>query len=214
MNRQGIEPPIVVESSTAASADINTNEQNTNSIEASSEASKSPSVRQVSIEHHALSLEDRRQSQIPPPKDGISYTPEEFTSLVVAGYAVTPVLDFDFDVGSNSITSSYTSTKEPLATVSPQYVNNLPSLSKPTPFTLSDEQAKINQARLELGLYHYKQRLALQKSLPRPKNKKGYTPDEFNSLIAAGYDVTPVPVNPYDEGSKSRLLVELVILSQ
>lgn len=216
MDRPAREQPMTVELTTATPAiEQSTNEQILNSIDTSSETPQPLNVQQVDIQHHGLSLEDRRQSAIPPPRDGKSYTPEEFTSLIVAGYAVTPIPDISFDVAeSNSLVNSYATTASPPITPSHVYVNNnLPGISSPTPFSLRDEQVKINQARLELGLQHYRQRLALQQSLPPPRNSKGYTPDEFNSLIAAGYSVTPVPVNSYGvDVTQSRLLVELVIL--
>lgn len=213
MDRSARQQPIVVEYNTDAPAEQSTIEQTSNSIEISSEAPQPPNVQQVDIEHRGISLEDRRQSQIPPPSDGKSYTPEEFTSLIVAGYAVTPIPDLSYDVAaSNSLVNPYAGAVNAPIAASPVYVNNnLPGISSPSPFALRDEQAKINQARLELGLHHYRQRLAIQQSLPPPKNSKGYTPEEFNSLIAAGYSVAPVPVSADGDVAQSRLLVELVI---
>lgn len=205
MDRPARDQSLKIELSTAATIP---NEQTSNSIDSSSELPPPPLVQQVDIEHRGLSLEDRRNSAIPPPSDGKSYTPEEFTSLIVAGYSVTPIPDLSYGAAASNFVNSYGSTAAPPIAPPPF----LPGVSSPSPFTARDDNAKVNQARLELGLHHYRQRLAVQQSLPPPKNSKGYTPEEFNGLIAAGYAVSPVPVNQYGDSvtqSRSRLYIKI-----
>lgn len=152
----------------------------------------------ISVEHRSLSLEDRRQSHLPPPQDGKSYTPEEFTSLVVSGFAVTPVPDYGAGLPNHNLISPGASVAPPhLLPPAPLPIFNpnvpLPG-GIPQLLALREQALRLERARL---LGHYRQSLH---TLPLPKNHKYYTPEEYNTLLAAGYPITAVPVNALNYG--------------
>lgn len=147
----------------------------------------------ISIEHRGLSLEDRRRSHIPPPQDGKSYTPEEFSSLIVSGFAVTPIPDYGIGLPNpglvnpvSPLASSPLISPGPLSLLHPNVpiTNGLPPL-----LALREQAIRLERARL---LGHYRQSL---QTLPPPRNHKYYLPEEYHALLAAGYPITAVPVN-------------------
>lgn len=172
---------------------------------------------QVEIQNNGLG--DQQKYDIPPPKDGKSYTPEEFTSLIVSGYAITPVPDYGFSLGGRVPVGfgGFPSTVRPPIpftpgpfpaaplTPNPYFSRALPVSSTIAPALLGlREQSKIGKGHLPLNLEQHKEG---QRSLPPPKNNKAYSVEEFNGLLAAGYPVTPVPVAPLSlDVSQSRLL--------
>lgn len=93
-------------------------------------------------------------------------------------------------------------TKTPLSAIyvskniaSKKAIRPMIRVDQPKPEQFREQPYRIEQSSSSDQVHIEQGRLDEQRSqLPPPRNNKAYTPEEFAGLIAAGYPVTPIPV--------------------